>query len=55
MTSRVSAYGVLGVLTLALVGLATDQKPAPKDFDRKFLSKVPHHHQGAPSRICWKF
>lgn len=42
------------MLTLALVGLAADQKPAPKDFDHKFLSKVPHHHQGAVemARLC---
>ncbi|HJT70792.1 MAG TPA: DUF305 domain-containing protein [Terriglobales bacterium] len=42
-------------IPLAIVGsiagncafAADDRKDAPKDFDHKFLSKVPHHHQGA--------
>lgn len=34
--------------------LAADKKVAPKDFDHKFLSKVPSHHQGAieMAKLC---
>lgn len=54
MTSRVSTYRVVAVLSLAFIALAADQKPAAKDFDHKFLSKVPKHHQGAieMARVC---
>ena len=41
-------------LAVTASGVAADQKASPKEFDHKFLSKVPHHHQGAVemARMC---
>ena len=53
---RVRAYlfPIAAAFSLSVIGLAADPKPEAKDFDHKFLSKVPHHHEGAVemARLC---